>query len=77
MGCALSMIALGVGYLVLLQANKEKEGLKILGQTIAILVMIGAVCSAICVATGKMGGCHHKAPMCPFSAKTMSQEKSE
>ena len=72
MSCAMGLVALGVGYLVLLQANREKEGLKMLGQAIAILIMIGAVASAVCDSKHKMskhcsmsGG----APMCPFSAK--------
>ena len=72
MGCALGLIALGVGYLVLLQANKEKKNLKLLGQAIGVLIMIAAVLSAVCAARCKMSGdcpLSGKAPMCPFSVK--------
>ena len=77
MSCAMGLVALGVGYLVLLQANREKEGLKLLGQAIGILIMIGAVASSLCAVKGK---CHDgysksgKAPMCPFSGKHQAEE---
>ena len=76
MSCAVSLIALGVGYLVYLHASKEKEGVKLLGQAIGIVVMIGAVLSMFCAARSmKMGGCPFsgKAPMCPYSAKQADQ----
>ena len=68
MQCSVALLALGVGYLVLLQANREKEGVKLLGQVIAILIMIGAVVSSICAAKGPCGK-SGKAPMCPISSK--------
>jgi hypothetical protein len=75
MSCAMSLIALGVGYLVLLQANKEKEGLRILGQALGILIMIAAVLSSLCAVSkcGMKGGYRgfEKAPMCPVSAKQL------
>ncbi len=74
MSCAMGLVALGVGYLVLLQANKEKEGLRILGQAIGILIMIGAVISSLCAAkckSSKECSLSGKAPMCPLSAKHM------
>jgi hypothetical protein len=43
MQAILSLIALGWGYRVLLDAYREKEGLKILGQVIGIFVMIAAL----------------------------------
>ncbi len=58
MGCAIALVALGVGYLVLLQANKEKEGLKILGQAIGIIILIGAVMSSLCSVAKCMKGGH-------------------
>ena len=72
MSCAMPLIALGVGYLVYLNANKEKEGLKLLGQVIGILIMIGAVLSSVCSVSKCMrrGECHMMskgAPMCPIS----------
>ncbi len=81
MSCAMGLIALGVGYLVLLNANKEKEGLKLLGQALGILIMIAAVMSSLCAATKCMrGGDYYgrgksicpmsaQAPMCPLSHK--------
>ena len=79
MSCAMGLIALGVGYLVLLSANREKEGVKLLGQVIGIIIMIAAVLSSLCVASKcmKRGECHMSkgAPMCPVSqAKLASQE---
>lgn len=71
MNCAMALVALGVGYLVLLQANREKEGVKLLGQVVAILIMIGAVASSICAAKGSCGK-SGKAPMCPISSKMMA-----
>ncbi len=85
MSCAMALVALGVGYLVLLNANKEKEGIKLLGQVIAILIMIGAVASSICAASKCGHGGYGKgecammskgAPMCPIShAKEAAAEQ--
>ncbi len=77
MGCAMSLVALGVGYLVLLSANKEKEGLKLLGQAIGILIMVAALMTAVCAASKcmKSGSCSMgKAPMCPVSGKLAEAE---
>ena len=77
MSCAMGLIALGVGYLVLLNANKEKEGLKLLGQALGILIMIAALLSSLCAASKCMKGrgCQmsSKASVCPFSAKAADQ----
>ncbi len=48
MSVALCLIALSLGYLVFYQASHAKEGLKILGQTIGVIVMIISVLSAAC-----------------------------
>ena len=89
MGCALALVALGVGYIVLLQANKEKEGLKLLGQAIGILILIGAVLSALCssmkCAKGggacatdkKMCAVTDKGAMCPVTGKPMAAPAAE
>ncbi len=77
MGCAMSLVALGVGYLVLLSANKEKEGLKLLGQAIGIIIMIAAILSALCASSKcmKSSSCSmSKAPMCPVSVKAPEAE---
>ena len=80
MSCAMGLVALGVGYLVYLNANKEKEGLKLLGQVIGILIMIGAVMSSICGASKCMRGGHCSmskgVPMCPISHAGEAQEQS-
>jgi hypothetical protein len=77
MGCAMALVALGIGYLVLLNANKEKESLKFLGQAIAVLIMLGAVVSVLCstMKYSKSGQCamSSKASMCPFTGKAMDQ----
>lgn len=39
----ISLIALALGYKVYVDAGKEKEGVKILGQAIGVFVMIAAV----------------------------------
>ena len=79
MSCALALIALGVGYMVVLSANKEKEGFKLLGQVIGILIMVGSVLSSICAAKcSHDGSCpmmSKSAPMCPINhAKEAPQE---
>lgn len=63
MSGAISLVALGVGYLVYITACKEKEGVKILGQVIGIFVMIAAIlcliCSSMkCMDKGAGYGCH-------------------
>lgn len=63
MSGAVSLVALGVGYLVYITACKEKEGVKILGQVIGIFVMIAAIlcliCSSMkCMDKGAGYGCH-------------------
>ena len=75
MSCAVTLIALGVGYLVFMQASKEKEGVKLLGQTLGIFVMIASVLCLMCGAVKcalKGYGCpltSSKAPICLFGAK--------
>ena len=68
-GCAVGLIALGVGYLVFLQGSKEKEGLKLLGQVIGIVIMVASILAGLCVAKCKMFG--GKAPMCPITGKML------
>ena len=70
MHSAVGLVALGVGYLVYLNASKEKKGLKLLGQVVGVIVMAGALLGVLCEAQYKMGGCpFSKALMCPFGAK--------
>lgn len=73
MSLALCLIALALGYKVFLDASKEKEGLKLLGQIIGIVVMALALVSAVCASLKCMtkAGCPmvSKAYNCPVSAK--------
>jgi len=48
MHVALGLIALALGYLVFVNASKEKEGIKLLGQVIGIVVMIAALLVMMC-----------------------------
>ena len=52
---AISLVALALGYKVFTDAYKEKEGLKLLGQMIGVVVMIAAVLSILCGAAKCMG----------------------
>ena len=72
-GCSLGLIALAVGYFVLVQANKEKGRMKSLGQLIGVLIMVAAALSSLCVAKYKMGNCPLTGGkmMCPFTGKSM------
>ena len=68
----IALIALGLGYLVFLQASKERKSLKSLGQIVGAVIMICAFASMLCSAAKcrKMAGCpFSKAPMCSFQAK--------
>ena len=74
MHAAVSLVALALGYKVFADAHKEKEGLKLLGQIVGIVVMIAAVLSMICGAMKCMNG--SQCPLtaksgCPHSAKTV------
>ena len=42
---AISLVALALGYRVFADANKEKEGIRLLGQVIGIVVMLAALVS--------------------------------
>ena len=59
MGAGLMLIALALGYKAYVDATKEKDGLRILGQVIGIVIMLTAVCGFICssVMCMKRGGC--------------------
>lgn len=52
MSVSLCLMALGLGYVVLVVASKEKEGLKILGQTVGVIILLVSLLSAICCLTG-------------------------
>lgn len=47
MHCSISLIVLALGYLVLAQAYKEKGSLKVLGQAVGVIVVIGAIVSIL------------------------------
>ena len=64
MSVAVCLIALALGYKVFADASKEKEGIRLLGQIIGIVVMVLALISTAC-ATMK---CAYKAG-CPMMSK--------
>ena len=59
----ISLIALAFGYQVLINASKEKEGLKILGQAIGIFVVLASLAGFVC------GAARCAKKFCPSSAK--------
>ena len=71
MGLATGLIALSLGYFVYAGASKEKEGIKLLGQIIGIVVMIAALMTTACSAMKCMAksGCPMMSKMCRFSEK--------
>ena len=73
MHAAVALIALALGYRVFADAHKEKEGLKLLGQVIGLVVMMAAVLCMVCGAVkcmlGSQGYMMSKGG-CPFAAKT-------
>ena len=48
MHTAIALVALALGYKVFADAHKEKDGLKLLGQVIGIVVMLAAVLCMLC-----------------------------
>ena len=73
MSCAISLIALGVGYMVFLNASKEKGSTRQIGRIIGALIVVLSILSGICMAKCKMGTCsmYGKAPMCPITSKSL------
>lgn len=67
---SLCLIALSLGYLVFLGASKEKEGLRLLGQVIGVLVMIVSFLATVCcvsqVSSAKGSWAGYKST-CPIS----------
>ena len=45
---SISLVALALGYKIFADAHKEKEGIKLLGQIIGVVVMIAALLSVVC-----------------------------
>jgi len=75
MGCAVGLIALGVGYIVFLNASKEKGSLRQVGRVIGAVIIVVSVLIGICATKCKMmgGECpmSGKAGMCPITGKMM------
>ena len=65
MKCLFSLFLLSVGYLVFVSASKEKEGVRILGQVIAIVVMLAALAGVACGVMKCAKG------VCPMPGKSM------
>ena len=64
MHTAIGLIALALGYKVFVEAGKEKEGLKILGQVIGVFVMVLAFAATLCGAMKCISG-----DGCPLTGK--------
>ena len=73
MHAGISLIAMALGYKVLLEANKEKKGVKSLGQVVAVFVILGAVFSLVC---GAMK-CSYMKGNCPITGKPMGMMSGE
>jgi len=74
-----SLIALALGYKVFVDAGREKEGLKILGQVIGLFVMVAAVLSFVCGAAKCMSqaGCPLMSKYsCPMAGRADSSVDS-
>ena len=48
MHIGIALVSLALGYKVLVDASKEKEGLKILGQAIGIVVILASIAAFAC-----------------------------
>lgn len=68
MSIALCLLALSAGYFVYLSASREKEGLKLLGQVIGIIVMLISVFTAACCMTQSLSYKWGDAKNCPISS---------
>ena len=71
MQVSISLVALALGYKVFVDAHKEKEGLKLLGQIIGIFVMLAALMSVFC-GVGKCmksSECSMSKSKCPMMIK--------
>jgi hypothetical protein len=67
MKIVLALIALVLGYKAFLDASKEKEGIKLLGQFIGIFVMVTAILAFACGVAKLFGGYGYGKGYCPFS----------
>ena len=67
MKIVLALVALVLGYRAFLDASKEKEGVKLLGQVIGIFVMIVALLAFVCGVMKCLGGDGYGKGYCPFS----------
>ena len=72
MGFALSLIVLGFGYRVFVDAGKEKKGLKLLGKIIGVVMMIASLMGLAC-STFKYSKCWNgiggSSFYCPMKSK--------
>ena len=70
MHIGITLVSLSLGYLTYVQATKEKEGLRILGQVVGIFVILASIAGFICGVTKcvKKGMCSMPMKMnCPIS----------
>ena len=71
MSIGLSLIALVLGYKLLVDSRKEKKELKMLGLLVATFVMTMAFLSALApiMKCAAKSGCFMQKGICPFSGK--------
>ena len=70
MHTAVALVALALGYKVFVDAHKEKDGLKLLGQIVGVAVMVAAV---LCVFCGAVM-CLHKSSCGKSGCMMMSKD---
>ena len=73
MSVSISLVALALGYKIFADAHKEKEGIKLLGQIIGVVVMIAALLSVACGAAKcmkRLDGSMMSKSNCAMMAKT-------
>ena len=79
MKIAIALIALTLGYKVFTEASKEKDGLKLLGQTIGVFVMVLSLLLTLC-GISMMMNCYHNdfsglKGKCPLTGQMMMDQK--
>lgn len=77
MGCATGLIALGIGYMVFLNASKEKGSLRqagrIIGAVIIVVSILTGICAMKCKSSGGSCPLMGKKMMCPVSDKALAK----
>ena len=76
MQIGITLVSMSLGYLAYVQATKEKDGLRILGQAVGIFVILASIAGFVCGASRcmmKKGMCSMPMKMnCPISGSNQS-----